>query len=186
MGDKFTRMTAQPDMNFEGTHGTSQRSAANIKLHGFQLSRGRVGEGAYFWAQSMLAEHLARGWFQQQKKKGVYREYPGPLEAVVVACVDCFENEHIDLEDLYFKDKLQQLAAHHNVKNLDSDFEVAKLHAMVIEEIEKHTGVKCRVIEVRLAPPDSTFVPKYSIKMYGAPICYVVREANCITIKQVL
>lgn len=167
-----------------GTHGTSQRNAAIIKLHGFNLTEGRLGKGAYFWADSFLAQDLARGWFQQQKAERGYKEAL-PLESVIKAQIDCDEIEHIDLEDQVFKSQLQQLASHHNVTDFSAR-NIARMHSLVIEEFEKQNGVKIKVIEVRLAPPKPTFVPKYSINMFGAPICYVVRDANCITIKQML
>ena len=173
-------------IKLQGTHGTSQRNAAGACLHGFNLSLGRVGKGAYFWAQCELAEHLAKGWFKFQHHINAYREYPNALEAVIKADLECLELEHINLEELYFKDKLQSLVVKHKVQNLDTDTEIAKLHSLVVSEVEQASGHKCRIMEVRLAPPPANFVPDYSIRMYGSPICYVVRDPVCITIKQVV
>lgn len=173
-------------MTFKGTHGTSARRAASIKLDKFNLSLGRVGSGAYFWAASHLAEHLARGWFKFNFRRGHFDEYPNAIEAVIFVTITCDELEHIDAEEQIFKNQMQRLALTHNPQNLQTADQVAKMHSLVISQFERESGKECKVLEVRLSAPKPEYAPQYLTPIYGTPICYVVRDGNCIAVDKVV
>lgn len=63
-----------------GTHGTSLSSAKAIRVQGFEMKPGRIGNGAYFWTAvndskdcMELAHRLATTWAKKAQKRGQYR-----------------------------------------------------------------------------------------------------------------
>lgn len=168
-----------------GTHGTSQQRAGNIQKQGFNSGPGRAGRGIYFWAESPLAVYLAECWYAQQKAWARTFNYEkDPNCAVIHVDISCEELEYINLEDTSLKARIMDLALQHG-SDLDDDKTLSSLNALIIGELEKELGVTMKLLEIRVAPPDKRFAPKYSLKTFGAPVCYVVRDKRCITISKV-
>jgi hypothetical protein len=71
----------------------------------------------------------------------------------------------------------------------DDDVKIRKLkggiYDLFIETVEKQTGIICKVFQVRISPPKKC--QSYSrVQLFlGDPLCYVVRDENCINIEKV-
>ncbi len=169
----------------QGTHGTCQKHAMDIQRSSFSLRKGRLGRGAYFWRQAPLADHLAEGWYRQRYSEQAYKHVIGDKKrAIITVAISCPELEHLDMEAATVKDGLMRLAIDKGLL-YDTDEDVAALNATFVAQVEAELETQINVIEVRLAPPKPEYVPKYSIKSFGAPIVYVVRNASYIKILKV-
>lgn len=175
-------------MILKGLHGTSKRKAEIIRASSFRSGEGRIGRAIYFWRDSPLAKHLAEGWFNSLKARRVYQKDPlDQYPECAVICVDirCDDLEYLNLETSDIKDRLMDLAQRKGV-DISNDAVCVALYSMLVEGMEQELHTKIKVMEVRVAPPEDRFVPQYQIKLFGAPLSYVVRDKSCIIITKIV
>lgn len=70
--------------------------------------------------------------------------------------------------------------------DISNDAVCVALYSMLVEGMEQELHTKIKVMEVRVAPPEDRFVPQYQIKLFGAPLSYVVRDKSCIIITKIV
>jgi hypothetical protein len=161
-----------------GTHGTSTTRAKQIVAGGFLQGQGRAGVGVYLWRDCPLAKELAAAWAEQHD-----REFAADAEtdpAVVYAKVSVSENEFLDLEEPDLKDMLQTLAVEKGLTKDHTEEQARGLISMFISQYETVSESPVKALQVRLAPPESRHLTCYSIRLFGAPLCYVVLDRGCI------
>ena len=168
---------------YNGSHGTSLTLYNKIKKTGFRLSSdrvGRAGKGIYFWAEGPLYLRLAKEWFIDRKKKGIYEE-SNPECAIVIATLKVQSTEYIDFEDVTLKGEIYALGIEKGL-NLDNALAIAKLYNLFINKLEERLKTTIKIFTIRAAPPEGS---SYPIKAIGAPLCCVARTLNSITINRV-
>jgi hypothetical protein len=167
---------------FEGAHGTTVCRAGIIRANGFKASKGRGGTGAYFWRKGHHSKDLAIGWWALSNSKNRYHDDTNRNCAIIHVKLHVQDEEHLNLEDPGLRDKVATLAEQRGIRN---DNQIAGLFDFFIKELEKAQGVQFRVISIRVAPPPQCYCPNYSIKISGAPYCYVARDVACIEIDNI-
>ncbi len=161
--------------HLEGCHGTSAFRAHQIEKNGFKVSRGRGGTGIYFWRKSGYYRELAIAWFKQLEAQGTFRREPKVACAVIYVQIEVSNDQLLDLEDPDVKDQIETLSKQRHV-DTSKDGEIAALYDLFVSELEKELGNSILVTIIRVAPPKNYF--GYPIKMLGAPICFIARDAH--------
>lgn len=169
---------------FEGSHGTSRSRAYKIQKVGFTGSTGRGGSGIYFWCHGRYNTMLAIGWDKFQCKKKVFVQDKDPLVAVIIAKLEDEDYKVLDMENIKFKERIDQLADDMDIdKNKDAD--IAAIYDLFIEDLELKSNSRFSILLLKVAPPPINYCPEYSIKILGAPLCCVVRDQACIKILRI-
>ena len=163
----------------KGSHATSKSRYGTIKANGFQKSRGRAGKGVYFWADSHYCRKLAVGWYAQSLADGQYRNDEDPSGVVLFATLSTEETCFLDLENQTLKDQIAVLAERQRLGSRPSNHDIAALYDLFIKRIEKARNIVYNVLAIRVAPPRDL---DYPIAVVGAPLCYIARITDCITI----
>lgn len=171
----------------KGTHGTSLPIAEKIQEEGFKLSSGRGGKGVYFWRKSKYSKELAIGWYQFRCSCEKY-ETDNNTGAVIYVKMITAEDEVLNLENADIKDKITQILDELDLLPHPTDDEIAAVHDLFVEEIEKSLGKKIKILELRVGVPTSAgkfFYHFYDMRALGAPICYISRDPDIIDIEKV-
>lgn len=172
-------------INPQGTHGTTVSRAANIQLNGFEISKGRLGKGAYFWSDSPYADYLAQSWWKFSYKDGRYTADKNKECAIIWATFQIKEDELLDLDDKELKKGLAELCLNKGIGYTAKTHELAAIITCFVVQIEKKLGLKFRILESTIATAPKEFVDKYPIGALGEPTCYVVLDTACIVINSV-
>ena len=189
MSDSSTKIITNPLLVLKGTHGTTISSARNIITNKvFQKTiakNGYTGTGVYFWRYNDYAKNLATCWYDYRVRRGDFKENEG---AIIYVNIRVKENEFLDLETPFIKDIFGAFAMK-LIKNNDDDVKIRKLkggiYDLFIKTLEKHTGIGCKVFQVRISPPKKCQIYSKIQLFLGEPLCYVVRDESCIHIEKI-
>lgn len=154
---------------YRGTHGTTQRCAAEILSGGFRLStEGRAGRGVYFWqyfADVEIAKELAIRWFEQQNKRRAYPE-PDPQCAVISGKFEVSEDDVLDCSGELIEEitlTLQRMVTW-------TDDDIGATYESLISRIEALRGKPIMLVKTMVSPPKGAFKPKQVLPYPGALI----------------
>lgn len=171
-------------VTFEGSHGTTKARAEEIGKKGFDVSGGRFVSGAYFWIKSHLFVELAIGWYKRELSKYQSAGEPSPKCAVIIADLNCEDNEFIDLDRQDFKDRLAKLSEI-RATNQNSERAIYALYAYVIKELESIGKISFKILLLKVPPPKEVFCPRYKLKILGFPTSVIARSNENILIKDI-
>ncbi len=171
----------------KGTHGTCASYVEEIKEHGFKFSAGRGGTGAYFWRESKHSIKLAKAWYLFQMDRHNYDKVEDNNGAIIIVTITVDNEEFIDIEDTSVKDEFAELLESMGKLNNASDEDICGAWDMYITNIEQETGVKMKLLELRVGVPSTAkrFFSFYSMKALGAPVCFIARDFECIKIENI-
>lgn len=91
------------------------------------------------------------------------------------------EDEIIDIEDIQIKNYIFYLSEKLSIDK-DNDTEISRVYDLLFDVWEKMKNKIIKMYKVRLAPPPNAESFKYPMKLIGAPLCYVVRKTEIITV----
>lgn len=171
----------------KGSHGTCVSRAEEIKKKSFRLNPGIKGDGVYFWAYSSnesLAKALAIGWWEKCNKDKVYAKESNTDCAVLGVSLVVEEAYCLNFEDLSVRESfinfcasiLSRLEAKKGEKKEDKE---AVAYDLFVKKIEEVSGKQIKVVKVKVPPPKKLNYP-LSIAYLGSPLCYVVKDVDCI------
>jgi len=184
LSNSLTEVGTDSMLVFKGTHGTTISAAQDITLHNsFQKTKdGYAGSGVYFWRyNNEYAKDLAVCWYDSRVRKGKFRENEG---AVIYVDIRVKEDEFLDLETPFMKDIFGTFA----MMQLDENDEIREqkgaMYDLFIEQLEKNTGMKYKVFQIRIPPPKRCHTYSKLLLLLGDPLCYVVRDESCISLEK--
>lgn len=171
----------------KGSHGTCVSRAEEIKRKSFRSSLGIKGGGVYFWAYSSnesLAKALAIGWWEKCNKDKVYAKESNTGCAVLgvslaVEEVDCLDFESLEVREAFVsfcKSIIDRLQCKKGERKEDKE---AAAYDFFVKKIEEVSGKQIKVVKVKVPPPNKINYP-LSIAYLGSPLCYVVKDVDCI------
>ena len=163
-----------------GIHGTTAFCADKIEKEGFRISQGYRGKGIYFWRKNAYAKDLAIAWYLTSMSQKHHSKDNDKRCAIISTSININNDEFISLESPIIKDNVAILfkklgyADHINaVKFYEELFEIL--------EIELNHSIK--VVEIAYSAPRLCRVyPRQTLSM---PLCYIVRNADCISIQSI-
>ncbi|MBF0403946.1 hypothetical protein [Candidatus Magnetominusculus xianensis] len=164
-------------LRYKGSHGTTEGRYEEIVNKGFSCGDGRAGIGVYFWAEGPLYIELARAWCRFKAKTGGYKQ----RHVIIIVELEADEDETIDIEDMQIKNYIFYLSEKLGIDK-DNDTGISRVYDLLFDEWEKTRNRIVKMYKVRLAPPPNTGSFRYPMKLLGAPLCYVVRKAEIITV----
>ena len=169
---------------YEGSHGTSETNAINIKKEGFRLDIGRVGTAVYFWVKNQYYIELARSWYEfSVAKKRIIED--NPKCAILLCELEAEEKEVLDLENSDLRSKVLDLALERNIDFRNYN-KIAKLFDLFISKLENTLNVKYKIVLAEVGMPPIDYCNYYPISILGMPLGYAVRDVNCIEIKEII
>lgn len=173
-------------VTYEASHGTSKKRADQIHANGFKIkhSSGRYGNGIYFWRKSHHYTNLAVGWFKFAKYKKRYHGESNPICTVIIVVLMAEEDEILDLEDDFFKDKLAKFAEAKGICGDNWD-EISALVESFVQIIQKDLCIEFRIVLKKASPPPQKFCPEYPFWVLGWPDCCIVKDVTCIELKEI-
>lgn len=167
-------------MIYKGIHGTCRSISKSIENMGFTISRGRGGNGVYFWRDNQYSMMLAKCWYQQRLKEGRYLGESDMTYAGIRVQIDIPEDRFVDLELPEIKDRIGEITISKGIDSSVGSKEIAALIDYFISKVEEKIGNSILMIMLRVAPPKDC--NKYPFQVLGAPLSYVVRDSAVITI----
>jgi len=167
-------------MDLKGTHGTTASCAEQIEKEGFKIFGGYRGTGIYFWRKNIYAEDLAIAWYLTSISQKHHSQDSDKRCTIISANISIDDDEFVSLESPNIKDNMAILfkklgyADHINaIKFYDEFFELL--------EMELDHSIK--VVEIAYpAPRICQIYPRQTLSM---PSCYIVRNADCISIQSI-
>ena len=170
--------------SLHGSHGTTVEKSKSIQEKGFEKSKGRFGDGIYFWCESPYAEYLAKSWWRFCVFDGRYAGGECNDCAIVWADIEINENEFLDLDQKDIKYNLATLCLKCGIGYEAKNREIASIITTFLSMLEEELDCKFKVIETSTAM-NKKFMEQYPISIIGAPGCYVVFDKRCIMINDI-
>lgn len=178
---------------YKGIHGTCRTWGQMIQASGFTPSRGRGGEGCYFWHyynHDDYAKFLAFRWWQDQSNKGKYNRESGVKDkgcALVKCSFQLDEAEVLDLTNGSLKEQIRNLLKdaftkidREETSNKPSFDEITGgVIELFIKKLEEKQDFPIKIIISDLALPKGA--GRRIGKFFGASAeAIIVRDISCI------
>lgn len=172
-------------LNLNGSHGTSNTRAQEIKESNFKIQHGKLfGDGVYFWCESSFSSDLAIGWYKFCYAKGKYNSDEDKSCAIILVGIEIDESEFLNFEADDIKKQLRDFALKNNI-NIQNKIKLAKIIKLFLEELKNEEGRYIKVFNKKVSPPPFQYCPQYSYKLLGYPDCLVCLAIDYIQINEI-
>jgi len=171
---------------YYGLHATTRSRVALIRQDGFRRGSGRVGTGVYFWRKGPYALGLARQWYEYLNSKQAFSSETDGSIAILSCSIRAERHEVLDLESPEMKDFVGELLQSRSISMALDEVDICAFYDYVVSEFDREHSHALVMLIARVAAPPRFGKFEYPIRFLGAPLSYIVRVTERITIDEEL